>query len=65
LIDAVIVEDNPTFVTPDSGIYTWVELGLNTHGDNAESVFFDDFAIQWEGIFGVGHGTGFLPPIQQ
>ena len=63
--DAVIVENNPTFVTPDSGIYTWVELGLNTHGDNAESVFFDDFAIQWEGIFGVGHGTGFLPPIQQ
>ncbi len=63
--DAVIVEDNATFITPDSGSYNWVGIGLNTHGDNASSVYFDDFAIQWEGIFGGGHGTGFLPPIQQ
>jgi len=63
--DVVIVEDNATFITPDSGAYNWVGIGLNTHGDNASSVYFDDFAIQWEGIFGGGSGTGFLPPIQQ
>jgi len=63
--NAVIVEDDATFITPDSGAYNWVEIGLHTHGDNASSVYFDDFAIQWEGIFGGGYGTGFLPPIQQ
>ena len=62
---AVIVEDNATFITPYSGTYNWVEIGLHTHGDNASSVYFDDFAIQWEGIFGGGIGTSFLSPIQQ
>jgi hypothetical protein len=48
--------------TPDSGVFSRPEIGLDTWGYSSTSVYFDDFGIQ---TASPGQTQGFLPPIQQ
>lgn len=48
--------------TPDTGLFTRPEVGLDTFGSSSTSVYFDDFGIQTPAP---GQTQGFLPGIQQ
>ena len=59
----IILSDEPTLFTPDSGIlpYARPELGLHTFGHGSTNVYFDDFGLLVE----IAAGSGFLTPIQE
>jgi hypothetical protein len=48
--------------TPNSGVFSRPEIGLDTWGSSSTSVYFDDFGIQ---TASPGQTQGFLPAIQQ
>jgi len=66
----IIIQDS-SFLTPNSGnVIDRAGIYLYTAGGDAILNYnppeqFDDFALQWEGEYGHGSGTGFLPPLQQ
>ncbi|MDY6792923.1 MAG: prepilin-type N-terminal cleavage/methylation domain-containing protein [Thermodesulfobacteriota bacterium] len=59
----IILSDENTLFTPDSGILSYArpELGLHTFGHGSTDVYFDDFGLQVE----IASGAGFLTPIQE
>ncbi|MCP4366491.1 MAG: hypothetical protein GY797_00030, partial [Deltaproteobacteria bacterium] len=59
----IILSDESTLFTPDSGILSYArpELGLHTFGHGSTNVYFDDFGLQVE----IASGSGFLTPIQE